>query len=483
MIPDLPVFFAAGTTDLTPFLVLFAGIAFVILSIGYFRIHPFLALVIAAIIVGSLSNLTTGSIGNPITSAISETMRQFGNTAGGIAWIIALAAIIGLCLMESGAADRIVRGMIKVFGEKRAGYAMLVSAFFLSIPVFFDTVFYLMVPLAQALAYRLGKSYVYLIVAVCTGAAITHSLVPPTPGPLLVVETLGLNFGSTIIGGIALGIIPALVGLKLGGFLDSRLGVTLRDSGMFHTADLKEIIDKDDSELPSFFVSSLPVALPVALIAAASFTGEFSSQKSLGGLYTAIEVAGQKHVAMFIGAIISIYLLARYKGLNKTQLWKTLESPLGTAGTIILITAAGGAFGGMIRQSGVGETITSLTNGTGFSFILLAWLVAAVMKMAQGSSTTAMITTSGIMAGILATLSAAGATLGYDPFYLFGAIAFGAMFGSWMNDSGFWIVCKMTGFTEAETLKTWTLSVSVISLVGIIQLLIVSAVLPFPFGQ
>ncbi|MDQ8183035.1 SLC13 family permease [Pelagicoccus sp. SDUM812005] len=480
---DFPFLLAAGAADLTPFLVLFAGIAFVVISIGYLRIHPFIALVIAAVIVGSLTNLFGDSEGNPITAAISETMRQLGNTAGGIAWIIALAAIIGLCLMESGAADRIVRGMLKVFGEKHAGYAMLASAFFLSIPVFFDTVFYLMVPLAQALAYRLGKRYVYLIVAVCTGAAITHSLVPPTPGPLLVVEALELNLGLTIVGGIALGIVPAWAGLKLGSFLDGKLGGQLRESGMLRTADLKAIVEKDTSELPSFFVSSLPVALPVALIATASFVGEFTSPESQGALYSIIEVAGQKHVAMFIGALIAITLLARSKQLDKTSLWKTLESPLGTAGTIILITAAGGAFGGMIRQSGIGQTITSLTHGGGFSYVLLAWLVAAVMKVAQGSSTTSMITTSGIMAGILATLSAGGTALGFDPFYIFAAIAFGAMFGSWMNDSGFWIVCKMTGFTEAETLKTWTLSVSVISLVGLLQLLVASALLPFPFGR
>jgi GntP family gluconate:H+ symporter len=183
---------------------------------------------------------------------------------------------------------------------------------------------------------------------------------------------------------------------------------------------------------------------------------------------------------MFLGAAIAIGLLARYGGLDRASLWKALESPLGVAGTIILITAAGGAFGGMIRQSGIGEAIAALTEGSGFSVLLLAWLVAAVMKIAQGSSTTAMITTSGIMAGIVAAMGAGN--LAYDPFYVFAAIAFGAMFGSWMNDSGFWVVCKMTGFTEQETLKTWTLSVSVVSLVGLVELLIVANALPRPFG-
>ena len=508
----------------TPFIALFLGIATVVIAIAAFRIHAFVSLILAAVVVGTLTNvfapapqetetieikvehLAAGdtdrsvdqirvealaearkdSENNAFVTAIKDTMKAFGNTASGIAWIIALAALIGLCLMESGAADRIVRGMIQVFGEKRAGVAMLVSAFFLSIPVFFDTVFYLMVPLAQALAFRLGKKYVYFIVAVCAGATITHSLVPPTPGPLLVVEALEINLGFTILGGVVLGILPALVAMKVGGVLDGKLHVPLRDGGMVKIADLEEVVHKDINQLPGFFVSCLPVLLPVTLISISSIVKEFFFSESFGKgdfVYDTIMFLGFKHVAMFIGALIAISLMAKYKKLDKASLWRALESPLGMAGTIILITAAGGAFGGMIRQSGIGEAITALTEGSGFSFIFLAWLVAAVMKMAQGSSTTAMITTSGIMAGILGAIAANGGSLGYDPFYIFSAIAFGAMFGSWMNDSGFWIVCKMTGFTEAETLKTWTLSVSLIAVVGIIQVLIVSAILPYPFGK
>ncbi|MDQ8204859.1 SLC13 family permease [Pelagicoccus sp. SDUM812003] len=482
MSPDFLVL-ASGAVDLSPLINLCAGIAFVVISIAALRIHPFIALILAAALVGTLSNLAGASEGNAVVTAIRDTMLQFGSTAGGIAWIIALAAIIGLCLMESGAADRIVRSMIKVFGEKRAGVAMLISAFLLSIPVFFDTVFYLMVPLAQALAFRLGKRYVQFIVAICIGAAITHSLVPPTPGPLIVVEALQINLGFSIIGGLALGILPALAGMRLGVWLDKRLDLPLRDGGLVRIKDLEAIVNKTDDQLPGIFVSNLPVLLPVFLISLASFVTEFSNPEALGSLYSVIEVFGYKHVAMFLGAIIAIYLLARQEKLNKTELWKRLEEPLATAGTIILITAAGGAFGGMIRQSGIGDTIIAMTEGSDVSYVVLAWIVAAVMKVAQGSSTTSMITTSGIMAGIVATLSASSVTLGFDPFYLFAAIAFGAMFGSWMNDSGFWIVCKMTGFTEAETLKTWTLSVSVISLIGLLELLLLSRLLPFPFGN
>ena len=480
MIADSPLI-QPETFSAAPFWILLAGIAFVVVAIGYLRIHAFIALILSAIIVGTLTHTVDGSKNNAIVTAIGDTMQQFGATAGGIAWIIALAAIIGLCLMESGAADRIVRVMIRVFGEKNAGVAMLAGAFFLSIPVFFDTVFYLMVPLAQAMAFRLGKRYVYLVLAVVSGATITHSLVPPTPGPLIVVEKLDLNLGFTILGGILLGIIPAIAALKTGALLNRLFPVPLREGGVVKIHDLEMIAAKDDKDLPAFWVSTLPVLLPVVLISLSSIVQEFLKPESLGAIYPVIEVLGYKHVAMFLGAVIAISLMAKQKQLGKAALWKVLESPLGMAGTIILITSAGGAFGGMIRQSGIGDAITQLTDGSGFSFVLLAWLIAAVMKVAQGSSTTAMITASGIMAGILASIQVQGGSLGYDPFYIFAAIAFGAMFCSWMNDSGFWIFCKMTGFTEAESLKTWTVVISAISLVGLAELLLVHALIPHPF--
>ena len=473
-----PSTLALADGSLQPVWILLAGIILVVILIAWMRVHAFLSLMLAAVLVGTLTRFTSGQDGNPIIEACKESMSEFGQTAAGIAWIIALAAVIGYCLMESGAADRIVRAMLRLFGEQRAGLAMLASAFVLSIPVFFDTVFYLLVPLAQALAFRMGRQYAYIVVAICSGALITHSLVPPTPGPLIVVESLGLNLGLTILGGIALGILPAFLALRLGRWIDRRMPIELRPGGVVKIEDLKAVAAKPESELPPLWLSNAPVLLPVVLISLASILEEFVGPEHMGAFYPVIEVLGYKHVAMFLGTLIALYLLVRWKGLDRRALWRSLESPLSMAGTIILITSAGGAFGGMIRQSGIGESLTALTGGTGLSMVLLAWLIAAVMKVAQGSSTIAMITCAGIMAGILG----AGSAPGFDPFYIFAAIAFGAMFGSWMNDSGFWIVCKMTGFSELETLRTWTISVSVVSLAGLVEVLLVHWAFPYPFG-
>ena len=469
--------FAASTV--WPFLVLAIGILFIILAIAVLRFHPFIALMLAAILVGVLAtSLPGGEGGNHVINAIELTMVEFGATAGKIAWVIGLAAIIGLCLMESGAADRIVRGLVRTLGEKRAGWAMMLASFFLSIPVFFDTVFFLIIPLAQALAFRLGRRYLFFVMCVCGGGVITHSLVPPTPGPLIMVETLQLDLGFAMMVGIGLGLPAGAFGIWVAGQMDKRLNLGLRESPTVKIADLESIVGKDDAELPSFFLSILPVLLPVSLIALASIV------KALGigegaTLNAAIEVLGNKNLAMALGTMIAIYLMASQRKIKLGPLWKEMEGPIATAGTIILITSAGGAFGLMIRHAGVGDAVKAATEGTGISLILLAWLIAAVLKIAQGSGTVSMITTSSIIAAIIGIGGGAEATtLPYHPVYLFAAIAFGSAVGSWMNDSGFWVVCKLSGFTEAETLKTWTLLLAALGVFGLLEVLLLSRILP-----
>lgn len=463
-----------------PFTVVAVGMVFVVVMIVGFRVHAFIALMLAAILVGFLAESLPGEEeGNHFVRAINLSMAEFGNTAGSIAWVIALASLIGLCLMESGAADRIVRQLTKVLGEERAGWALLVCGFLLGIPVFFDTVFFLLIPLARALSFRVGKHYVYYITAIFSGSVITHSLVPPTPGPLFMVEALNLNLGQGIMLGVLAGILPAVGAMLLGRMMDHRMKLPIRDTSGLSLTELEDIVSKPDSELPSFTLSLLPVLLPVGLIALESCVSTFGLGIAGGPLSVWISVLGNKYIAMFLGALIALYLLAWQKRMNFSRLGDAMGPPLSTAGVIILITAAGGAFGTMIKHAGVGEAVQKVTEGTGFSMILLGWLLAVIMKVAQGSGTVSMITTSGMMAAIVGD----GLNLGYDPLYIFLAIGFGSMVISWMNDSGFWVVCKLSGFTEQETLKTWSLTLAVISLIGLGQIILVSTLLPFPFGR
>ena len=222
---------------------------------------------------------------------------------------------------------------------------------------------------------------------------------------------------------------------------------------------------------PSLILSLLPVVVPIVLISIASIV---EVQMGKGNVPAMIAFLGNKNIAMFLGLLVSLYLWAKHKQLNLKQLGQQMERPLEIAGLIILITAAGGAFGAMIRNSGIGDMIQALSaNGFSINLVIVAWLMSAVIKFAQGSSTVAIITTAGIMSAIIAST-----TLAYHPIYLFLAIGYGAMVGSWMNDSGFWIVGKLSGMTEKETLQTWTALLAVIGVVGGAQALLMSYILP-----
>jgi len=453
------------TAPYWPFIVLILGIGVVVLLIAFARLHAFLALMIAAVAVGTLSATLPGdaTISHAIR-AIEIPMREFGVVAGQITFVIALAAIVGTAMLESGAADRIVNAMIGALGEKRAAVALLLSGFIIGIPVFFDTVFFLLLPLAQALRQRTGHDFLLFVLAIAAGAAVTHHLVPPTPGPLIMAETLRIDLGLTIMAGLLAGVIPVTVGYFMARVLNRRLALPVR-----YPIDVDpEPAVGSGNWKPGLGIALMPIALPVAFISMATVA------KAVGIEIAAIGFLGNKNMAMFIGTMIAVAMWARRKGWGIREAGEAMGKPLQIAGVIILITCAGGAFGAMIKLSGIGEAIKWATSGFAMSYILLAWLIAAVMKIAQGSGTVSMITTS----SILFALIGADAQLPYHPVYILLAIGFGSMVVSWMNDSGFWVVARLSGFTESETLRSWTVTLGVIGVVGLVQVLIVAKVFP-----
>lgn len=540
-----------------PVFVLLISVAFIIVTITVLRLHAFIALIGAALLAAWLSADSMDAFVN----APSLVTEGFGNTAKGVAVVIALAALIGMCLMDSGAADRIVRKFLKVFGEKRAGWALMCSGFVLSIPVFFDTVFFLLAPIARMLGLRTGKNFMFYVMVIGAGGAITHSIVPPTPGPLLVGDMLGLQLGVVIIAGLIGGIIPAIVSVRFARFLDKKTPVPVRETAGSTLDDLKKAVDRPDSELPSFWLSILPVVAPALLLAVASFVDMFEKQgikedvvaameaewapaefetavntslvsqltrdamaeheglaesltmlldeRALGDvlngptsaeaaiIYAAVSKAsikaaqedssrysklhaytaflGDKIIALGLGALIAMIILMRQTDMSMQGLSDKCVGPLETAGLIILITCAGGAFGSVIRETGIGDVIKHYGENGGVNFIILAWAVTAFVRIAQGSATVSMITGAGLMAAVIGD----GSALDYHPLYIFLAVGFGSITCSWMNDSGFWIVGRLSGFTERETLRTWTPMLTLIAVVGLIETLVVSMIFPF----
>lgn len=452
-----------------PLIVLGIGIILVVVLITILRLHAFLALMLSAFVVGVLSrNLPDGEITNHFIQAVELSMVEFGGVAGQIAWIIALAAILGMALTESGAAESIVSRFLKLFPTSFAPHALLVASFILSIPVFFDTVFFLLIPIVYSMGRRITENYVLYVLAICVGAVITHSLVPPTPGPLIMAETLQINMGLVITIGLAASILPAIAGLQFAVRIKDRFFVQPPELGRENETESGE-----PKKNPAFSLSLLPILLPILLIVLASVIEFIQAEETLFTTFAGF--IGNKNVAMLAGTVISLWILADQKEWDFSQLEKVMQRPLEIAGLIILITGAGGAFGAMIRHAGIGDTMQQLS-GMGFeiNFILLAWIISAALKTAQGSGTVAMITTSAIMAGLLESAD----QLTFHPVYILIAIGFGSVTVSWMNDSAFWIVGKLSGFNEKQTLQSWTITLILISVVGLMQTLLMAYLFP-----
>lgn len=455
--------------NLYPVFILLIGVAIVLSMILILRINAFIALICAAF---SVSLLSEGDM----ATKISRVGDAFGETASGIGILIALAAVIGRALMESGAAQRIVLGLMRLLGEKRAKFALMGSGFVLSVPVFFDTVFYLLVPLARSLFAKTKKNYLLYITAIVAGGAVTHTMVPPTPGPIEMAKKLDIDLGWMMLIGTIIAIPMSLAGLWVCGFLNRKLNITMRP-----VAGAPEAQEIDVASLPPLSLSLLPIFLPVILIAMQTITGAIlddeNANKILKSLADTFAILGDPNFALLISAAIAIFIVAKWKKRSLSQLSSSIEQSLMSGGVIILITAAGGAFGKMLKAAGIDESINGWIGdetGSGWLMLIVAAMVASLMKFAQGSSTVAMITASGIFAGMGLSADA----LGFNVVYLACAIGSGSLIGDWMNNSGFWIFAKMSGLTEQETLKSWTILTAMMGLVGLCATLILAITFP-----
>jgi len=436
---------------ISPVIILLIGIAVLIAMIIVLRVNAFVALITAAILVSLLSP-------GELSEKVSRVAGAFGSVVGGIGIVIALAAVIGRCLMDSGAADRIVRSFLKALGEKRASTALMASGFVLSVPVFFDTVFYLLVPLARSLWRRTRKNYILYVTAIVAGAGITHTLVPPTPGPLFMANTFKIDLGMMILVGCLIGLPTAILGLVVCKLINRMMDIPMRP----YTGE-PEPEPLDDSQLPSLWISLAPVILPVILISANTLTKALGAAKAVTD---AAAVLGNPNLALLVSAAIAMSVLVSKRRLSLKELAQTVDKALMSGGIIILITAGGGAFGAMLREAGIKDWLENLLGDQGQTVgsivLLTAFAVAVVMKFAQGSGTVSMITTS----SMFAAMGVSSQMLGFNPVYLAMAIGSGSLVGDWMNNSGFWIFARMSVLTETETLKSWTILTAMLGLIG-----------------
>jgi gluconate:H+ symporter, GntP family len=476
-----------------PLLILGIGIVVVVGGIIGLRLHAFLALLFGALVVAfftpddlifqfaSSKGMNTEAANTLAKTKIGvRVATEFGKTCGAIGILIAMASIIGKCLLESGGAEKIVRSTLRIFGEKRAPSTFLSSSFFIGIPVFFDTVFYLMVPLAKAMAMKIGKNYLLLVLCIAAGAAMANSLVPPTPGPLFLVAEMNIPIGLMMAGGTIVGLVTIIAGYHYAKWANKRWPVALRDSVDAPLEQIKVLATRKESDLPKFWIAVLPIVIPVFFISAKALsdtfrteTGQESSTDLSNLLFQLIDFLGEKNMSLILGAIAALIMLVIYKRQNRQELYTSVQNALLSAGGIILITSAGGAFGGMLQQTGISGRISDLTQNYQMALIPLAFLITAVVRTAQGSATVAMITASGILSGI-----ASVAPLDFHQLYLGLAIACGSKLIPWMNDSGFWIVCKMSDLTENEALKTFSPLLTIMGITGLIVTMVAAKAFP-----
>lgn len=450
------------------------SIVFIVVAVAVFRLHAFFSLLLAAALVALL--IAAGQPGSHrFSKAIDSVMTEFGTTAGKLGCSIALAAVIGVALMESGAADKIVRRLIAILGESRAALALCGCSFLLAGPVFVDTVFMLMLPIARALALRTGRDFALYVMAIGAGGVVANGIIPPAPGPLFVAESLKLGVGNAIVTGFLFGLLPAFGGLAVAQWINRKISIPVRPLSLATTSAGSSAHDRPEAELPGFWISIAPVILPLGLIAIDATATLVATLPE--GLASTLHFLGNKNVALFLGALIALGLQARQKKIGWRKVATLFGPPLETAGIIILIVAAGGAYGAMIKNAGVGESIRALAGDNHLNPVLLAWTITALIRGAQGSATVATIAGAGVM------MSVAGhGGFGVHPLYVFLAIGFGSKCFPWMNDAGFWIVSRMSGLTQGEMLRTWSPVLSLISILGLIEVWIASSIWPqLPF--
>ncbi|ESP90026.1 gluconate permease [Candidatus Halobonum tyrrellensis G22] len=431
----------------------------------------FVGLTLAAFSVGLINSVFVQDFS--LADAATRTAAEFGAGMEGIGIPILMAAIIGKSMLESGSAQRIVRGFQSLVGSDNSEFALWGSSTVLSIPVFFDSVLFLLAPLARSMRARQGKNYALYLMAVGAGGTAAHVFIPPTPGPLAVADEIGVTLGVTILVGVVVAIPSAAVaGLAYGHWINARMQIPLRDSMGTTTEELEERAQRSTDSLPGVFESALPIVIAIAFVSSLTVV---DTLEEIYPVFTTVKpyvsFVGNSNIALTVAALVAALTYLRWSDLSRSLWEDELTEALRSGGNIAAITAMGGAFGALLAASGVGSYISGVLSGLGINLLLTAWLIAAIVRVAQGSATAAMLTTAGIMAPQTGQLAV-------HPAYLVMAIGSGGIICSWYNDSGFWLMNEIGGLTQTETLKTWTVMTTILSVTGIVTVLAFSTVVP-----
>lgn len=437
------------------------GIALLILMMLKTKMHPFLAMIISASVTGLIG-------GMPATEVVNSITKGFGNTLGSIGIIIGFGVMMGEIFEVSGAAKKMAQIFVKKLGKGREELALAITGFLVSIPIFCDSGFVILSPLAKSISRSTGKSVISLGLSLALGLVITHSLVPPTPGPVGVAGIYGANVGTVLLLGIICAIPMTLAGLTYAKYLGKKMYRIPTEDGEgytteFNQAKTTEMLIDENEKLPSGMMAFMPIVAPIILILINTVVTQMGYE---GPLVEYIKFFGSPVIAVAIGLIISIYGLgAKY---DKKEITTVMEKGIKSAGVIMLVTGAGGALGMIIRDSGAGDYIASLIAQTPLPAFIIPFAIASIVRLIQGSGTVAMTTAASVTAPMMASL-------GLSPEIAVLSACIGSLVFSHFNDSYFWVVNRTLGVTEVkEQIRVYSIASTIVWAVGFVELIILN---------
>ena len=447
---------------------LFLGIAIMIILVMKTKTHTFIALLLAALITGPIGRMSP-------TDAINAIQDGFGNTLKSTGIIIGLGVMMGGILEKTGAAERLAYTFIKTIGKGKEEWALGITGWLVSIPVFADSAIVIFAPLCKAMSRVTGKSVIGLALALACGLQCTHVMVPPTPGPLTAAGMFGVDVGQMILAGAAMSIPIFIAAICYAQWIGKRIYQIPQEDGTFERKEykkeyiksmeqLEEIMNAKD--LPALLPSLAPIVVPLILIlcnTVADFAG-----MSEGFAYDIISLVGSPIVALAIGTTLAVYGLGGR--LEKSKVMKIMDESIKDTGMIMLITGAGGSLGNVIKVSGIGDVLGAAVVALPIPAILIPLIIGALMRIALGSATVAITTAASLTAPL-------AATLGINPILLAQSSCIGAIAFSYFNDSGFWVFNGMFGLSELKDQVRCKTAVSLVMTgVGIVELLILSMI-------
>ncbi|WP_372409061.1 GntP family permease [Streptomyces luteireticuli] len=434
-----------------------AGIAVIVLLITRFRLHAFLALTLGSLVLGAAA-------GAPLDKAIASFTTGLGSTVAGVGVLIALGAILGKLLADSGGADQIVDTILAKAGGRAMPWAMVLIAGVIGLPLFFEVGIVLLIPVVLLVAKRGGHSLMRIGIPALAGLSVMHGLVPPHPGPLAAIDAIGANLGVTL----ALGVLIALPTAVIAGPLFSRVAARWVD-----VAPPEKLVPQRPSEelerRPGFGVTVATVLLPVVLMLAKALVDVVVDDPK-DHVQRVTDVIGSPLIALLAAVLVGMFTLGRAAGFGRDRLASTVEKSLVPIAGILLIVGAGGGFKQTLIDVGVGRMILDFSKSWSVSALLLAWLIAVGIRLATGSATVATISAAGLVAPLAADMSTAHAAL------LVLSVGAGSLFFSHVNDAGFWMVKEYFGMDVGQTLKSWSVMETIISVVGLGFVMLLSLV-------